>query len=91
MIFSLLLWNFCLVSNKDWQNPWVYGKKSHKKEWFDDDDDDDNNNNKFSYKFDKSWMDQSLLNESYADIVLFCTNRMDNVLSSKASNRLVRQ
>jgi len=36
-------------------------------------------------------MDQSLLNESYADIVLFCTRRMDNVLSSQASNCVVVQ
>jgi hypothetical protein len=36
-------------------------------------------------------MDESLLNESYADIVLFYTNRMGHVLSFQASNRLVRQ
>ena len=36
-------------------------------------------------------VDESLLNESYADIFLFYTNGMDNVLSSQASNRLVRQ
>jgi len=36
-------------------------------------------------------MDESLLNESYSNTVLFYTNRMDNVLSSLSSNRLVRQ